>query len=100
MMPRLPCGGPCRDNIMNNIRRHLLRLAGIGIVAIALPQLASASDDANGGGIKLAMGPMSASQKNQGPHAMSETTATTCAREGSCRKPHHRARHRRAAARR
>jgi hypothetical protein len=51
---------------MNIIRCHLLRLVGISAAAIAIPQLASASDSGNGAAFKLAMGPMSAAQKNQG----------------------------------
>jgi hypothetical protein len=77
---------------MNSMRLHLLRLAGIGVVAIALPQLASASDDANGGVVRLAMGPVSAALKNQGQHATSETTVPGW-------KPHHHRKHWRAARR-
>jgi len=82
---------------MNSMRRHLLRLAGIAVVAIALPQLASASDDANGGAFRLAMGPTSAAPKNQGRPAMSEQPATKCdPAVATCRKPHHRSKHRHA----
>jgi hypothetical protein len=41
---------------MNIMGRHVLRLMGIGAVAIAIPQLASAFDSENGAAFKLAMG--------------------------------------------
>ena len=48
---------------MNVMRRHVLRLVGIGTVAIAVPQLASAFGSATGASLKLAMGPVSAPAK-------------------------------------
>jgi hypothetical protein len=64
---------------MNIMGRRVLRLVGIGAIALAIPQLA------------LAMGPTSAAQKNQGPSASSDTTVATCSiSEGTCAKPHHR----------
>jgi hypothetical protein len=76
---------------MNIMGRHVLRLMGIGAVAIAIPQLASAFDSGNGASFKLAMGPTSAAQKNQGPPATSDNTRTKCiSSEGTCPKPHHR----------
>jgi hypothetical protein len=85
---------------MNGMRFHLLRLAGIGAVAIAVPQLASASDDASAV-VRLVMGPMSAAQKNQGGHdAISENKVPGCSpSKGTCGKPHHRTKQRRAARR-
>jgi hypothetical protein len=71
--------------------RHVLRLMGIGAVAIAIPQLASAFDSENGAAFKLAMGPTSAAQKNQSPSKTSDNTDTKCTpSEGTCPKPHHR----------
>jgi hypothetical protein len=52
---------------MNIMSRHVLRLMGIGAVAIAIPQLASAFDSGNGDAFKLAMGPTSAAQKEPKP---------------------------------
>ena len=70
---------------MNNMSRHILRLVGIGVFAVVIPQLASASDFGNSTALKLAMGPTSAAQKNQGPATM-DTPDTAP-------KPHHRAKH-------
>ena len=82
---------------MNMMGRLALRLAGIGAVAIAIPQLASAFDSENGSTFKFAMGPTSAAQKNQGPQTTSDNIVTKCApSEGTCPKPHHRSKHRRA----
>jgi len=78
---------------MNIMCRHVLLLAGIGAIAVAVPQLASAFDPDGDAAVKLAMGPMSAAQKNQGSTAAkSDTTGSTCP-EGSCWKPHHRYHH-------
>jgi hypothetical protein len=76
---------------MNIMGRHVLRLMEIGAIAIAIPQLASASDSENGAAFKLAMGPASAALKNQTPSATSDNTGTKCTpSEGTCPKPHHR----------
>ena len=81
----------CRTHIMNIMGRHVLRLMGIGAVAIAIPQLASAFDSENGAAFKLAMGPTSAALKNQTPSTTSDNTGTKCTpSEGTCPKPHHR----------
>jgi hypothetical protein len=70
---------------MDIMGRRVLRLVGIGAIAIAIPQLA------------LAMGPTSAAQKNQGPPASSDTTVATCSlSEGTCAKPHQRHKSKRA----
>lgn len=58
---------------MNIMGRHALRLIGIGAFAIAIPQLASAADSADGAAFKLAMGPTSAAQKNQSAQSTSDT---------------------------
>ena len=82
---------------MNIMGRLVLRLVGIGAVAIEIPQLAPAFDSENGSAFKLAMGPMSAAQKNQGPQTTSDNTVTKCApSEGTCPKPHYRSKRRRA----
>jgi hypothetical protein len=67
---------------MNIMSRHVLRLAGIGIFAIAIPQLASAFEASKGATFKVAMGPTSAAQKNQRP-------STTPDDPVSSPKPHH-----------
>jgi hypothetical protein len=69
---------------MNNVSRHVL-LVAIGAFAIAVPQPSRASDFGDGVTFKLAMGPMSAAQKNQGMAAKSDEVVT---------KPHHHTRHR------
>jgi hypothetical protein len=82
---------------MNIMSRLVLRLVGIGAVAIAIPQLASAFDSENGAAFKLAMGPTSAAQKNQSPQTTSDNTVTKCApSEGTCPKPRNRSKRRRA----
>jgi hypothetical protein len=76
---------------MNIMDRYVLRLMGIGTVAIAIPQLASAFDSENGAAFKLAMGPTSAALKNQTPSTISDNTCTKCTpSDGNCPKPHHR----------
>jgi hypothetical protein len=81
----------CRNHVMNIMGRYVLRLMGIGAVAIAIPQLASAFDSGNGAAFKLAMGPTSAAQKNQNPSTASDNAGTKCIpSEGTCPKSHHR----------
>jgi hypothetical protein len=64
---------------MDIMDRRVLRLAGIGAIALAILQPA------------WAMGPTSAAQKNQNPSTTADTTAATCSlSEGTCAKPHHR----------
>ena len=58
---------------MNIVPRHAVRLVAICAFATAFAQLASgASDSGNGAAFQLAMGPMSAAQKNQGNTARSD----------------------------
>jgi len=64
---------------MNNVPRRVLRLVAIGAFAIAAPQLALASEVENGTPLKLAMGPMSTAQKNQGTTAKSDDVVTKSA---------------------
>jgi hypothetical protein len=76
---------------MNIMGRHVLRLMGIGAVAIAIFQPASALESGNRAAFRLAMGPTSAAQKNQGQPTTSDNTGTKCTpSEGACPKPHHR----------
>jgi hypothetical protein len=76
---------------MDIMGRRVLRLVGIGAIAIAIPQLALASDSGNGATFKLAMGPTSAALKNQGPSTSSDTNVANCSvSEGTCAKPQHR----------
>ena len=81
------------------LRCHVWRVVAIGAVALAIPQLASASDSEIGTAFKLAMGPTSATAKRAGPPPASDNAVTTgCTpADGSCPKPHHRAKHRRKA---
>jgi hypothetical protein len=71
---------------MDIMSHRVLRLIGIGAFAIAVPQLASATDSGSSAEFKLAMGPTSAAQKNQGPSTTSDTPVTTPT-------PHHRTKH-------
>jgi hypothetical protein len=75
--------------IMNIVPRRVARLAAIGAFALGCSQLASATESTSGAAIRLAMGPMSAAQKNQGtPGKSDEVTA-----EPRHHAKHHRARH-------
>lgn len=81
---------------MNVMRRHVLRLVGIGAVTIAVLQLASAFGAESGAAFKLAMGQLSAPQKRGGPPTAPDNTVITCTpSEGPCPKPHHRSERRR-----
>jgi hypothetical protein len=83
---------------MDIMDRRVLRLLGIGAVAMAIPQLALASDSGNGATLKLAMGPTSAAQKNQSLSTTSGDTVANCSlTEGTCDKPHQRHKTKRAA---
>jgi hypothetical protein len=68
---------------VNVVHHHTLRLIAVSAFAVILPTLASASSAEQTARFKLAMGPMSAAQKNQGPG--------TAEQSGSVKaKPHHR----------
>jgi hypothetical protein len=73
-----------RNDIMNIVPRHVEQLAAICALAIASPQPASASGSGNGAAFRLAMGPMSAAQKNQGTPGKSDEVAV---------EPRHHAKH-------
>ena len=64
---------------------HVLQLFTVAGFAIAVPQLARASDAGTGRAIKLAMGPMSAPLKNQGMQ-----TAAADPPPSMGQRPHHR----------
>jgi len=51
---------------MNMLFRCASCLIAVGALTLTVPTFASASDATPGNGFKLAMGPMSAAQKNQG----------------------------------
>ncbi len=70
---------------MNNAPCPTLQFLAIVSFAVLAPQLATASDLNAGTSLKMAMGPMSAAQKNQGTTAKSDDVATS---------PHHRTTHR------
>jgi hypothetical protein len=80
---------PCRNEIMNIVPRHAVRLVAICAFAMAFPQLASASDPENGATFRLAMGPMSAAQRNQGNTAKSDDAIVEPRRHIKRRHPHH-----------
>jgi hypothetical protein len=75
--------------IMNIVPRHVVRLAALGTFAMALPLVASAHDFENGATFQLAMGPMSAAQKNQGTSATSDDAPVKPHRHIKHRHPHH-----------
>ena len=74
---------------MNIMPRHVARLVAIGAFAVGCSQLASAADSTSGATFRLAMGPMSAAQKNQGTPGKSDEVAV----EPRHHAKHHRARH-------
>jgi hypothetical protein len=74
---------------MNIVPRRVVRLAAIAAFAVACPQLASASDSTSGATFQLAMGPMSAAQKNQGTSATSDDVPVKPHRHIKHRHPHH-----------
>jgi hypothetical protein len=59
----------CGIFLMNMLFRCASRLVVAGALTLIVPTFASASDVAPNDGFKLAMGPMSAAQKNQGAAA-------------------------------
>lgn len=73
---------------MNMLFRCASRLIAVGAFAVMVPALASASDNEPGKGFKLAMGPMSAPQKNQNQGMAEKSDAVEI-------KPQHHKHHRR-----
>ena len=73
---------------MNMLFRCASRLIAVGALTVILATLASASSAEQTATFKVAMGPTSAAQKNQGPPA----TASSDALEP---KPHHHIKHHR-----
>jgi hypothetical protein len=72
---------------MNTVLRHVVRV--VAICALAFPQLASASESEGGATFQLAMGPMSAAQKNQGNTAKSDDAVVEPRRHTRRRHIHH-----------
>ena len=77
---------------MNMLFRCASRLIAVGAFALIVPTLASASDVVPGNSFKLAMGPMSAAQKNQS-QGMSEKSDAVEIKPHHI-KPHHHTKHR------
>jgi len=71
---------------VNVVHHHALRLIALGAFAVIVPTLALASSAEQSAGFKLAMGPMSAAQKNQGPGTAEQPGSVGA-------KPHHRIKH-------
>ena len=71
---------------MNMLFRYALRLTAVSALSIIIVAPASASDIDQAKSFKLAMGPTSAAQKNQGPAKKFDTVEV---------KPPHRTKHRR-----
>jgi hypothetical protein len=74
---------------MNIVFRSAARLIAIGAFIVIIPTLASASNVERDASFKLAMGPMSAAQKNQG-----NSTAEAAPMESHPAPSHHHSRHR------
>jgi hypothetical protein len=75
---------------MNLMSLNGPRLIGIAVFAIALPQLASASDRSSSPTFTIAMGPTSAALTNQAPPTTSGSGITNCGpTETTCAKSHH-----------
>jgi hypothetical protein len=84
----------CEGTQMDIMRRHFMRLSGIGALVMAGPGLASAI---NPGAFELAMGPVSAPLKTGGQTSAPGNAIVTCSpSERTCPKPHHRSKRRRA----
>jgi hypothetical protein len=73
---------------MNIVIRRVVRLVAICAFA-TVPQLAPASGSENGATFQLAMGPMSAAQKNQGNTAKSDDAVVEPRRHTRRRHAHH-----------
>jgi hypothetical protein len=73
---------------MNVVPRFVRCLIAMIAYIMAGSDLAVASETANGATFRLAMGPMSAAQKNQGQETATKSDKAPI-------KPHHRIRHRR-----
>jgi hypothetical protein len=73
---------------MNIVPRHVVRLVAICAFA-TVQQLAPASGSENGATFQLAMGPMSAAQKNQGNTAKSDDAVVEPRRHTRRRRAHH-----------
>jgi hypothetical protein len=74
---------------MNIVFRSAARLIAIGAFIVIIPASASASDVERDASFKLAMGPMSAAQKNQG-----NSTAEATPMESHPAPRHHHSHHR------
>ena len=77
---------------MNMLFRCASRLIAAGAITLTVPTFASASDATPGNSFKLAMGPMSAAQKNQGT---AETYGEVEIKPHHRIKPHHHSKHQR-----
>ena len=74
---------------MSSMKRHVLRLAALCIVAIAIQHTVPALAAGNDAAIRLAMGPTSAPLKNQNQNQQASSTDTT----GSTVVPHGKHKH-------
>ncbi|MGA2997642.1 hypothetical protein [Bradyrhizobium sp.] len=77
---------------MNMLFRCASRLIAVGALTLAVPTFASASDATPSNSFKLAMGPTSAAQKNQG---VAEKTDEAEIKPHHRIKPHRHRKHRR-----
>lgn len=78
----------CRILLMKMPFRRASHLIATSAFIVIIPALASASDVERDARVRLAMGPMSAAQKNQNQGTVTKSDAAQI-------KPHHRTRHRR-----
>lgn len=81
-------------NAVNVVHHYALRLVTVGAFALIAPTLASASNVEQLTNFKLAMGPMSAAQKNQGPGMAERSGAAEMTPDYRITKHHHRIKHR------
>jgi hypothetical protein len=84
----------CRSNAVNVVHPYVPRLIAVGALALIVPTLASASNVEQPTNFKLAMGPMSAAQKSQGPGMAEQSGAAEMKPDHRIKKHHHHVKHR------
>jgi hypothetical protein len=78
---------------MNMLFRCASHLIAVSTLTLIVSTLASASNLDQAKSFKLAMGPMSASQKNQGPRTTENSTEVEIKPRHQHLKPHHHSKH-------
>jgi hypothetical protein len=80
---------------MSIVSRCAVRLIAAGAFAVIIPAVASAFDIERTGRFELAMGPMSAAQKNQGQGMAEQSGSAEVKPRDRIKHHHHRVKHRR-----